>query len=131
MNRDSQVVVKNRLQCRRPEFDPWVGKISWRREWLFIPVLLHGKSHGQRSLVGYSPSDHQESDMTERAKHIFLYIFFHYGLSQDIEYSFLCYTVAPCCLFILYIILCAMPFKKHYVCIFHTILFLILFFILR
>ena len=61
----------------------------------------------------------------------FFYILFHYGLSKDTEYSFLCYTAAPCCLFILYIILCAMPFKKHYVCIFHTILFLILFFILR
>ena len=36
-------------------FDPWVGKIPWRRAWLPAPVLLPGKSHGQRSLVGYSP----------------------------------------------------------------------------
>jgi len=35
--------------------DPWVGKILWRRKWLPIPVLLPEKSHGQRSLVGYSP----------------------------------------------------------------------------
>ena len=34
----------------------------------------------------------------------FLNILFHYGLSQDIEYSSLCYTVGPCCLSILYII---------------------------
>ena len=36
------------------EFDPWVGKISWTRPWQPIPVFLPGKSHGQRSLVGYS-----------------------------------------------------------------------------
>ena len=36
-------------------FDPWVGKIPWRRARLPAPVLLPGKSHGQRSLVGYSP----------------------------------------------------------------------------
>ena len=38
------------LQCRRPGFDPWVGKIPWRRRWLPTPVFLPGKSHGQRSL---------------------------------------------------------------------------------
>ena len=46
-------------------FDPWVGKIPWRRKWQPTPVLLPGKSHGQRSLVGYSPWDHKESDTTE------------------------------------------------------------------
>ena len=53
------------LQCGRPEFDPWVGKIPWRRKWQSTPVLLPGKSHGQMSLVGYSPRGHRESDMTE------------------------------------------------------------------
>ena len=43
------------LQWRRPGFDPPVGKIPWRREWLPTPVFLPGDSHGQRSLVGYSP----------------------------------------------------------------------------
>ena len=43
------------LQCRRPRFDPWVGKISGRREWLPNPVFLPGEFHGQRSLAGYSP----------------------------------------------------------------------------
>ena len=43
------------LQCRRCKFDPWVGKIPWRRKWHAIPVFLLGKAHGQRSLVGYSP----------------------------------------------------------------------------
>ena len=43
------------LQCRRPGFDPWVGKIPWRRAWQPTPVFLPGESHGQRSLEGYSP----------------------------------------------------------------------------
>ena len=43
------------LQCGRPVLDPWVGKIPWRRKWPPTPVLLPGKSHGSRSLVGYSP----------------------------------------------------------------------------
>ena len=33
-------------QCRRPGFDPWVGKISWRRIWQPTLVFLPGKSHG-------------------------------------------------------------------------------------
>ena len=44
---------------------PWVGKIPWRRKWQPIPVFLLGKFHGQRSLAGYSPWGHKESDMTE------------------------------------------------------------------
>ena len=53
------------LQCGRPGFDPWVGKILWRRKRQSTPVLLPGKSHGQRSLVGYSAWHRKESDMTE------------------------------------------------------------------
>ena len=56
-------------QCRRPRFDPWVRKISWRRERLPTPVFLPGKSHGRRSLVGYSRWSHKESDTAERLKH--------------------------------------------------------------
>ena len=36
-------------------FDPWVRKLPWRRKWQHTPVFLPGDSHGQRSLVGYSP----------------------------------------------------------------------------
>ena len=53
------------LQCGRPGFDPWVRKILWRRKWQPTPVLLLGKSHGRRSLVGYSLWGHGELDMTE------------------------------------------------------------------
>ena len=42
-------------QCKRCGFDPWVGKIPWWRKWQPTPELLLGKSHGQRSLMGYSP----------------------------------------------------------------------------
>ena len=45
-------------QCKRHRrcgFDPWVGKIPWRRKWQPTPIFLPGKSHGQRSLEGYSP----------------------------------------------------------------------------
>ena len=55
-------------QCRRlkrGEFYPWVGKIPWRKAWQPTPVFLPGESHGQRSLVGYSPQGHKESNMTE------------------------------------------------------------------
>ena len=38
----------------RPEFDPWVEKILWRREWLPTSVFLPGEFRGQRSLEGYS-----------------------------------------------------------------------------
>ena len=46
-------------------FDPWFGKIPGRRKWQSTPVLLPGKFHGQRSLAGYCPWGHKESDMTE------------------------------------------------------------------
>ena len=48
----------------RPGFKPWVKKIPWRRKWQPTAVFLPGKSHGQRSLVGYSPWGCKESDMT-------------------------------------------------------------------
>ena len=54
------------LQCGRPGFDPWVKKIPWRRAWQPTAVFLPGESHGQRSLVGYSPWDCIELDTTER-----------------------------------------------------------------
>ena len=50
----------------RDSFDPWVRKIPWRREWQPTTVSLPGKSHGPRSLAGYSPWGHKESDMTEQ-----------------------------------------------------------------
>ena len=54
------------LQCGRPVFSPWVGKIPWRRVWQ--PTLASGleNPYGQRSLAGCSSWGHKESDSTER-----------------------------------------------------------------
>ena len=46
-------------QRRRRRFNPWVGKIPWRRKWQPTPVSLPGKSRGQRSLAGCSPWGHR------------------------------------------------------------------------
>ena len=48
--------------------------IHWRRQWQPTPVLLPGKSHGRRSLIGCSPWGREELDMTER-------LHFHFSLS--------------------------------------------------
>ena len=66
-------------QCRRRKrhrFDPWVGKIPWRRKWQLTPVFLPGESHAQRSLVGYSPWGRTESDATKATEHTFMYLLF-------------------------------------------------------
>ena len=71
IRRASQVALVGKeptSQCRRYkrcEFNPWVRKIPWKRAWQPTPVFLPGESHGERSLVGYSPSSRKESDMTE------------------------------------------------------------------
>ena len=52
------------LQSGKPGFNSWVRKNPWRRKWQPTPVLLPGKFHGWRSLVGYSPLGCKESDMT-------------------------------------------------------------------
>ena len=53
-----------RRKHRRLGFNPWVRKIPWRRAWQSTPVFLPGESHGQRSLVGYSPWSRKALDMT-------------------------------------------------------------------
>ena len=58
--------VKNWPAMWRPGFDPWVRKNSWRRAWQPTPVFLLENPHGQRSLVGYNPWGHKESNRTER-----------------------------------------------------------------
>ena len=48
-------MVKSLTAMWEPGFDPWVRKIPWKRKWQPTPILLPGKFHGLRSLVGYSP----------------------------------------------------------------------------
>ena len=57
-------MVKN-LPANAEDMDPWVRKIPWKRAWQLTPVFLPGESHGQRSLVDYSPWDRQELDAAE------------------------------------------------------------------
>ena len=49
----------------RHRFDPWVGKMPWRRACLPTSVFLPRESHGQRSLGSYSSWGHRKSDTTE------------------------------------------------------------------
>ena len=59
-------------QCRRHRryrFDPWAGKIHWRRKWQPTPVFLPGKFDGQWSLVGYSACSCKELDTTDGSMH--------------------------------------------------------------
>ena len=67
----SQVDQWERVTCkckrlRRCRLHPWVGKIPQRKKRQPTPVFLPGKSHGQRSLAGYSPWGSKGSDMTEQ-----------------------------------------------------------------
>ena len=60
-------------KCWIHRFNPWVRKIPWRRKWQPTPIFLPGESHGQRSLVGYSPWGCKESD---RNKYTHMQTFF-------------------------------------------------------
>ena len=65
---DGSAGKESAFQCKRHKrcvFDPWVEKIPWRRKWQPAPVLLPGKFHEQRSLLGYNSWGHKELDMTE------------------------------------------------------------------
>ena len=55
----SSEAKKSSCQCRRCGFHPRVERIPWRRKWQPTPVFLPGKSHGQRSLAGFSPWGHK------------------------------------------------------------------------
>ena len=62
-------------------FDSWVRKMLKRREWVPTLVILPEEFHGQRSLIGYSPWGHKESDMPE---HLTLSLFIPSSKSQTI-----------------------------------------------
>ena len=50
-------------------FNPWVGKIPWRRKKQPTPVSLPGKFHGQKSLVGFSPWGHKQDTTEQLTEH--------------------------------------------------------------
>ena len=55
-------MVKNLPAMQETRFQSLGQEDPWRRQWQSTPVFLPGESHGQRSLVGYSPWGHKESD---------------------------------------------------------------------
>ena len=74
---------------RRHRFDPWVGKVPWRRKWQPISVFLPGISHGQRSLVGYSPWGHRVGHCwvtKHTCKHV---------LKRRLKETCLCFSLTP------------------------------------
>ena len=79
-------------QCRRHGFSPWVWKISWSKKWQPALVFLPGKSHGQRSLVGYSPWGRK------RVRHDLA--------TKQQQYSAVCICVAVCVSVCVYIYMC-------------------------
>ena len=60
---------KNLPAMQKTGFNPWAGKILWRREWQPTPVSLPGKAHGQRNLVDCSPWGLKELGTIERLTH--------------------------------------------------------------
>ena len=61
-------------RCKRGGFDPWVGKIRWRRKWQPISVFVPGQFLGQSSVVGYSPWDCKEQDLSEAIQHAYMQV---------------------------------------------------------
>ena len=59
-------VVKIASAKQETQVQSWVRKIPWKRKWQPTSVFWPGKSHGQRSLVGYSPWGCKESDIAEQ-----------------------------------------------------------------
>ena len=86
-------------QCKRPRFNPWIGKVPWRREWQPTAVFLPREFHGQRSLVGYTPWGHKELDMAKHAcervhinthKHVYTHPFPHPSTTELSKLFLLC-----------------------------------------
>ena len=69
---------------------PRSGIFPWRRKWQSTPALLPGKSHGQRSLGGYSPWGHKELDTTEQLH--FHYLFYESLMNQIVFFVDEIYT---------------------------------------
>ena len=70
---------------QRHRFDPWDGKIPWRRKWQATPVFLPGNSHGQRRLEGYSSWSCKESSMTEVTVHACIYMYTSVQLLSSVQ----------------------------------------------
>ena len=79
---------------QRHRFDPWDGKIPWRRKWKATPVFLPGNSHGQRRLEGYSSWSCKESSMTEVTVHARTYMYTSVQLLSSVRLVVIPWTAA-------------------------------------
>ena len=75
-------------EIKRNCFYPWVGKTPWKRTWKPTPAILPGESHGQRSLVGYSPYGCTGLNMTKVTLHAHIHIVF-FNSVQSLSYVWL------------------------------------------
>ena len=78
------------VKCLPTMQETWVGKIHWRRKWQLTPVFLPGKSHGQRSLVDYSPWGRKESDTTEWLHFLFSSLYLNFFPLKEHCHIYLC-----------------------------------------
>ena len=89
------LVVKKPPAIKRHGFNPWVRKIPQQRTWQPTPVFLFGESHGQRSLVGYSPQSLKELDTIAATQHAHIQsiigFFIHQMYSEHLLYAQLLY----------------------------------------
>ena len=81
--------------CRRRRclFDPWVGKMPWRRKWQAAPVFLPGESRGQRSLVACSPWGlqrvrHESNTNVAGLQSCLLFLLFVLILAKWVSYTY-------------------------------------------
>ena len=91
------LVVKNLpASAEDVGLNSWVGRIPWRMKWQPTPVSLPGKSHGQRSLAGYSPWGHKgvRHDLATKQQN---------GLCKRIHQVFLCEWKKTDCLCLWYV----------------------------
>ena len=82
-------MVKNPPAMRETWFDPWAGKIPWRRTWQPIPVFLPGESPWTEEPEGYGPWGCKESDMTESHTHTHTHTHTH----EEIKFRD-CFTIS-------------------------------------
>ena len=81
-------LLKICLQCGRPKFDPWVGKIPWRRGRLPTPVFWPGEFHGLYSPWGSQRVGHDWATFTS----------LHFQQCKGFSSQFLHILSSPCCL---------------------------------
>ena len=108
--RASQVAwwLRIHLPMQEIQVQSLVGKIPWRRKWQLTPEFLPGKSHGQRSLVGYSPWGHKELN-TAKHTHTQSFQLIYYYLLNAINSLWHWYSILNSTINLPRLALCQVP----------------------